>query len=234
MESNRPLQLKISLRWLIGWLFLVISFCVIGFTLVSYAMGYRYNLSIGRWQKTGMIILTTDPRNSTLRLDGQTYAVNQDTRIPHLLPGKYRLQVSKTGYQPWNETVTISPGFVAHLEPITLFLAEAIDVTPSERAIDLLINPPVNDTVRIIDSEIWYRTQFISRFANTPTNAVLYSTGNHILYAIGKQIRIVEIKSGHDFLLYSRENDNVTPLVEIDNRTIGFYDGQLPVTVQIR
>lgn len=234
MHNTSQLKLQISFRWFIGWLIMVVSFSAIGFLLVSRAMGYRYNFQIGRWQKTGMIIMTTDPRGSKLKLDGQSYVINQDTRIPNVLPGKYRLQISKTGYQPWNESVTINPGFVAHIEPITLFLDGAIDVTPTERAIALLANPPVNDTVRIVDNEIWYRTKFVSRFANIPSNAVLYSTGNHILYALGKQIRMAEINGTHDFLLYERQNDNPTPLVEVDNKTIAFLDGQTPIAIQIR
>jgi hypothetical protein len=234
MTTPPRLKFRITLPWFITWFIMVSSFTIVGFLLVTKAMGYRYNMPVGRWQKTGMVIVSADPRSSKLRLDGQSYLITQDTRIPHLLPGKYRLQVSKTGYQPWMETVIIDPGYVAHLETVSLFLEEPIPAATSERAIELLANPPVNDTVRITEGEIWYRTQFVSRFVTPPSNAVLYSTGKHVLYALGKQIRITEINGSHDFLLYERTNDNATPLVEVDDKTIAFLDGETPIVAQIR
>src|SRR5436190_24364001 len=100
------------LLWLINWLFLVVSFVIIGFLLVTQATGYRYNPHNHRLQKTGMFIITTQPRDSQLTVDNQRYNLASQRRIANILPGTYRIKITKTGYLPWEKIVTVRPGYV--------------------------------------------------------------------------------------------------------------------------
>lgn len=234
MQSKFERKIEVPFWWLVIWIFLVTSFCTVGFLLVSRAIGYRYNFNIDRWQKTAMIVISADPRGSLLTVDGQQYEINQNTRVPNLLPGTYRLKLTRDGYQPWETATTINSGYVMNFEPVTLFLDQPIDVAVSEGTAAQLANPPVNDEIRIVDGEIWRGTHFVSRFATAPTNAILLSTDRHVLYSLGNQIRVVDINGEHDWFIYQRSTTDPTPLVQVDDQTIGFYDAGAPKVLQIR
>jgi hypothetical protein len=181
-----------------------------------------------------MIVMSAEPDNSLLTVDGQQYKINQNTRIPNLLPGTYRLRLARDNYQAWETTTTINPGYVISFDTVSLFLEQPIDVAVSESTTALLANPPVNDEIRIVDGEIWRGTHFVSRFATPPTNAILLSTGRHVLYSLGNQIRVVDVDGEHDWFIYQRSTSDTTPLIQVDNKTIGFYDAGAPKVLQIR
>lgn len=211
--------------WLLYWLFLTASFSVIGFLLVAAATGYKYNSHLSRWQKTGMLIVNVNPRDEILTFDGLEYPVSKSLRLPNILPGTYRVKVSKTDYLDWEDTITIKPGFVTSLRDPELFLAKPERVTLTDRAVSLLEGRlPADDRLRITDNELWFKTHLISRFSDTPSNALLLPGERYLVYAQAKQIHVIDIDGGHDQQLYERINSGPTPLALQDDQTLLFND----------
>lgn len=209
------------LWWLSYWIFLLISFCLVGFWLVSRAIGYRYNPQQHRLQKTGMIILTDPPKESVLTIDSKHYPLKPQTRIPNVLPGTYRLVITKPDYQPWEEVVTISSGFVVNINHINLFYSRPVEVTDSEHYQNLTPYYTVHDDrIRIVDGELWFGSQLVSRFSQPPSKAILWPSNNQIVYLQGNEVRVIDINGEHDLLLYRREIDDPELLVVIDNNLV--------------
>ncbi len=222
------------LIWFLYWLFLVVSFCVIGTLLVTEAIGYRYNSHSHRLQKLGMLVIGADPRDSRLQFDGHNYDLAETKRIPNILPGDYRVEVSKRGYSSWEDTITIQSGFVVTLPDIKLFYKnpQVVPVTKEYQA--MLTDPFIDDRLRLIDGEMWFNDTLVSRFVNQPYAAVVLPTDRHIAYVQNNQIRLIEINGHHDQLLYTRDTDQSTLLVLGDNRTLVFNDATGPKAIRIR
>lgn len=223
------------LTWLITWVLLIGSFSVIGFLLVAQATGYRYNEQIGKWQKTGMLIARVDPLGSSLHMGGINLSLDEEMeRLTNLLPGSYRLRISKQGYTTWQESISIKPGFVVNLEPITLFYEDPIEIAASPDHERRLTDSLPDTRVSIQDNELWVGTDLVTRFTHPPSIARLLPTDRHIIYVQGNQIRIIETNGQRDTLLFERSTDTPTPLLVFDNSVVVFKDGDLTRAIEIR
>ncbi len=220
--------------WFIYWAFLIISFCVVGFVLVAKATGYRYNTNVGRWQKTAMLIVDVDPRESLLTIDSKEYPVGQSTRIPNILPGTYKVTVRRNQYLTWTESITFKPGYVINVDPITLFYDKPIEVATNPNDAEDLAAARPDLRVRILDNELWYENSLVSRFADTPSAAILHPDRNHIIYVLGKSIKIIEINGTNDMTIFERSSDQETPLVLRGSDTLLFKDGETVRQLKIR
>lgn len=209
----------------IYWLLLVVSFCGIGFWLVAAAQGYRYNTEVGRWQKTGMLIARSDPRDATLEIGRQQYPLSRSSRVPNILPGSYRLRIVKKGYASWEKTITIQPGFVVGLDEVVLFIDEPKALVNSQEYESLLPFYNVADNrLTIIDGELRRGTNLISRFVNPPTAAKLLSTDRHLVYIQGNELRLMATDGLHDQLLYEGVGLDPKLLVVFNNDLIGIRE----------
>ncbi len=213
------------LNWFITWLFLTVSFCLIGFFLVMAATGYRYNQHVGRWQKTGMLIMKSNPEDSQLIIEGQVTDLSRINRIPNVLPGNYRLQVVRTGYLPWEKLVSVRPGYVVNYQDISLFLEHPTLEPIEDRYEELLDSAFPDDRIRLVDGELWQGSHLVTRFDEPPIGAVLLPTNNHILYLRNNEIRIIETDGTNDQLIYTRKTNGPTPLVVVDDMILLFRDG---------
>lgn len=118
----------------------VILFVVLTIIISLYASGYKFNLS---WplkfnkllQKTGMLAVSTIPKNSLIYLDdkievnsflawGQNNYVKTPAKIKNILPGEYKIKFEQKGYWPFEKKVTIYSGQTTFLEDINLFLSD--------------------------------------------------------------------------------------------------------------
>lgn len=220
--------------WIIYWIVLIVSFSTIGFLLVAQATGYRYNVAVGKWQKTGMVIVEVVPKNSTLLFDGEIYPINQSLRLPVVLPGTYRVRIIKDKYQNWEEQITVSSGYVVKVDPIHLFLTTPVEMPITTDIVERVENPITDERVRLADNEIWFNTNLVSRFVTPPSNATLLPTGKHIIYTLGNQLRVIDTNGQHDTLLFHRSSEAITPLAVIDDSTIGFIDNSTVKALKIK
>ncbi len=113
--------MPVYLRRIVFWLF-VATFAIAGPLLVLYTAGYRLNWQNGHVIRTGVISISTAPRNALVWLD------DEDTRekTPHvfkqLLPDEYTVRLEKDDYLSWQGVVDVQSGETVSLQNILLFL----------------------------------------------------------------------------------------------------------------
>lgn len=128
-----------TIRRIIFWSFVLI-FCIATLLLSLQAAGYKlslkYPFSLGRMlQKTGMLIVESNPQGAALSLDGKpltklslpAFRKNETAtpaKIGGLLPGKYQLTLELEGYWPIQKMVEIVPGQTTVIDQINLFRNE--------------------------------------------------------------------------------------------------------------
>ena len=90
-------------------LFLIfVSIFIIGApVIVLYTAGYRLNPTTWKVQHTGVIAISTLPRNATVSVNGALVSDRTPFVDQRLMPGEYDVLISKTGYQSWQQRVTV-------------------------------------------------------------------------------------------------------------------------------
>lgn len=104
------------------YLSFITAFLIITPLVILYTQGYRYNFKKGSIQKTGILVISSNPRQAEIILNGQVY--EKDTtpaRIENLLPGDYEIQLLKAGYHPWNKKLPIFENTTTFAEKILLW-----------------------------------------------------------------------------------------------------------------
>jgi len=101
---------------------------------MSYAVGYKLSLNGKIMQKTGMLILDTEPEGAKIYLNNkprqlffkkylkaeESY-VTTPAKIKNLLPGEYNVKLILDGYWEWQKKLKIKPGMSTFAEDINLF-----------------------------------------------------------------------------------------------------------------
>ncbi|MCL5093866.1 MAG: PEGA domain-containing protein [Patescibacteria group bacterium] len=113
--------------------FLVAGFFVLIATLlIASAKGYKFEIKNNRlsFQKTGTIILTSQPSGGKVYVNGKLNPINSGTNlfptsIKGLLSGKYSLKIEREGYIVWEKTVDVLEETVTWANYIVLFPKEA-------------------------------------------------------------------------------------------------------------
>lgn len=101
----------------------IAAFLIIGFILLAYARGYRWDFETNRPLATGGVYLKTlTPADAEISINAKPTNQTTAALIKNLLPlRKYQAQVAKTGYQPWQKEFEVTPGLVTEAENIILF-----------------------------------------------------------------------------------------------------------------
>jgi len=98
----------------------IILFFIIAPILLLYSSGYKYDWSLKKLIKTGLIVIEVQPRGADIILNNKAIK-KTPTTLTNLLPGTYTLKLEKEGYLPWQGDITIKSGKAKNLSGIMLF-----------------------------------------------------------------------------------------------------------------
>jgi hypothetical protein len=112
----------------------IIAFLIITPLVISYAKGYKLVFGKKLFQKTGMLILDSNPEGAKIYLNNKPQQLffkkifkNEESyiktpaKIKNLLPGEYRVKLELEGFWGWEKKLTIEPGLSTFAEDINLF-----------------------------------------------------------------------------------------------------------------
>lgn len=90
-------------------------------SILSFALGYKFNPHTFKFTKTGIISLKTQPEGASVYLNGGLLDVKTPATIGELLPGSYSIKLELKQHYPWLSQVNVEPRKVSRLEKIILF-----------------------------------------------------------------------------------------------------------------
>ena len=115
------------------YILFIIAFLIITPLISLYATGYKIGGDF-RIQKTGILILDTEPKGANISLNGkqlrrplasffnQTQSrITTPTKIKNLLPGEYDVQLELPGHWPWQKKLVVESGQSTYAEDVVLF-----------------------------------------------------------------------------------------------------------------
>jgi len=93
--------------------------------IVFFARGYKFDLSNGNLEKTGMILVKSRPDGAKVFLDGELVTATNNP-IQGLKPGKYNLKIVKEGFFEWEKKVEVKEELVTEIDALLIPLSPAL------------------------------------------------------------------------------------------------------------
>ncbi|MCX5701222.1 MAG: PEGA domain-containing protein, partial [Candidatus Omnitrophica bacterium] len=90
-------------------------------SILSFALGYKFDPSTFKFTKTGIISIKTQPEGVDVYLNGKLFSEKTPATINELIPGTYSLRLESERYYPWVSQVKVEARKVVRLEKIILF-----------------------------------------------------------------------------------------------------------------
>jgi len=99
-------------------------FLLIAPTAIFYSQGYRFDFETKKITQTGGLFLKAEPKQVEVFIDGKLKKKTDfffgSALIENLLPKKYKIQIKKEGYYPWEKNLEIREKEVAEARKIVL------------------------------------------------------------------------------------------------------------------
>lgn len=123
---------------------LYLSFFLIFFVLapvfIAYSLGYRYRIDTNAVEKNGAFYIKSFPRGAEIYIDKKFTKHKTPDQITEIRPGKYSVDVKKSGYLTWQKDLTVYPGETTFAQDIVLFLADIKKQSLGEGADSAVLN----------------------------------------------------------------------------------------------
>lgn len=218
MNNRRTVMLP---KIIFGQLFVGLIMASLGFSVLFFAEGYRFNMKNFKIIKTGVASFSAYPRDSKIYLNNKLFyggsKFNTSAHSVNLTSGYYTARVERDGYTTWNITFKIEPGIVSDFGSIVLFKNEITPEKLTDQSKINTLNVPVDtlatrNTSNPINSgsEIWLNNKLVTRFSAPVISTKWYSDQKHILYQIDNQIRIMDVDGSNNVLLVTLKNNSST------------------------
>ncbi len=204
MNNSRTKRLP---KIILGQSFVMLIILLISTYLIVYSMGYKINLSSRKIIKTGMIVLSVNPKPDSITINGESKPVKIDNSYV-LAPGYYDILVKKEGYHDWSVRSLVAEEMVNYYSPTMLFkdkikLEELTEVSKinylNSPTSTLAENAPKG--LKYNDYEIWIDDNLITRYSKKINVVIWYPDYHHLAYQQGSEIRIVDDMGLNDTLL---------------------------------
>ncbi len=127
MDDIETLRRKRAIKVVLTDLFMAFSVIAIVIILVAAVAGWRINSDF-TVEQNGLVSIKTHPTGAKVIIDGKEDFQNTNTRIM-LSGGEHKIEVEKDGYERWEKTVNITPGWLLRLEYPRLFKQDRMKKT---------------------------------------------------------------------------------------------------------
>jgi len=190
-----------------------LAFIIIAPAVILYAAGYKLNLKTKTIQKTGTLVIKSDPSGAEIYLNneivkpllssGQT-TITTPAKIKNLLPGEYELRLDYKDHWSWSKKLKIEPGKTVMAEDIILF-KKTLPVRLIDGAVDYFTISSADKLIFRKNSQLYFYNdgnEYSLTAANPEiTTASWSAAGDKLIY--------------DDLLLFAEENKSPKNLKDI-------------------
>lgn len=209
-----------KLKFLILWTILLVSFGLISAYLLVSALGYRIDWKWLHIEKTGIVIIKSQPKDVSIALDATFRAKSTPLVVRDILPGMYDITVTKPQFQNWSSTIQVEPGRVTELDDIVLLRVNPIVEQVTDRDKQLLDDFIRDSTLTISKNEIYLNTKtprLITRLSRDVGQAIQYSDKKHVIYQVGNEIKMIDLMGQNVQFITQLPSDIQAQIIVVDN-----------------
>lgn len=221
------------------WTIFVAIVVIIAAYLIIIANGYKINWRNYKIQKTGMIFLKSEPKETEIWVDGKLLADKTPFKYQEIFPGRYEVKLVKYGYVDWVYLFNVEQGMVSSNTYIKQFLSspEVMEPTKTEsNSLDKLAQEWQSKGLIIkSDNEIWFNDVLVTRFSESVKKVVWHSDLKHIFFQVDKELRVMEPDGANNTKLADLESENTSIFVPLENGKYLLYsDGDSTKKIRIQ
>ncbi|MFH0762915.1 MAG: PEGA domain-containing protein [Candidatus Omnitrophota bacterium] len=195
-----------KIRFVLYWLS-VLVFCMGLPSILSYALGYKFNPRALRFTKTGLIALKSQPAGASIYIENKLFKDKTPATVNELLPGSYLIKVALEEYYPWIAQVAVEAGKVARFEKIILFPTRSnIEKVSNESALSFWLDDKRGSIYYVgqednsiykseLDTEAYRKISSFPRQVSLPLNWRPAPDGEKLLCFDSHQLMMVPLDS---------------------------------------
>ena len=106
-------------RKVLFWFFFLSFLIVIPLVIFS-SLGYKFNLNLKHFQRTGVISIRSLPSHAEVYLQDKRLDKLSPCDISELLPARYRIRLEKEGFYPYEVNIEVKPALVSLLDAVLI------------------------------------------------------------------------------------------------------------------
>ena len=160
-------MIKINTKTAISFLSFF-SFVSTAIIIILIAKGYSINLKNKTVDKTGMIVVTTEPKGALLYINSELQQDVSNTTVSNIPPGDYEVRLEKEGFTSWNKEITVKENIVTEIDALLLPLNPSLTPVTSYGAYQPTLNPDYNKIAFQIRDNEDKKGLWILTFTNLP------------------------------------------------------------------
>ena len=98
----------------------IVTIIAVSTAVFLYAKGYNFNRQTKSLEKTGMIVVKSEPPGASIYLNGAIYKTNTNTNLANLKSGIYNLKIEKDGYSPFQKDVPVKEEYATEITVVLI------------------------------------------------------------------------------------------------------------------
>lgn len=96
----------------------IVTIIAVSTAVFLYAKGYNFNRQTNTLEKTGMIVVKSEPLGANIYLNGALYKASTNTSIANLKSGVYNLKIEKDGYSAFQKDVPVKEEYATEITAV--------------------------------------------------------------------------------------------------------------------
>ncbi|MFH1855562.1 MAG: PEGA domain-containing protein [bacterium] len=198
----------------------IVAFFVAAFYVISYASGYKIDITNRNISQTGMIVVQSDPQAKIYLNDTEQGSGNVTVR--NLEKGNYNVVIKRDGYYSWSRSFELKGGEANIINDAILFKTDPeISEFKIEQS-DFISSLSDTDSLTVVNNEIFQNSQFVTRLAKEIKGVCWYSDRRYIAYTYKDTLKIISIDGTNEVKLLEKKSD--TPVVFINSGRSVIYE----------
>ena len=204
----------------IYYLIAIIAFFVGAFFIITYASGYKIDITNRNISQTGMIVVEA-PEDATVYLNDKEQGQGKLT-LRNLEPNPYTVTIKEDGYSSWSKNLELDPGEAEIINDAILFKTSPDIEEYKVDQNDFFKKLSESDGISVNNNEIYQNSNYITRFANDIKGVCWYSDRRYVAYTYDKKLKIIEIDGTNEVTLLDKDSDS--PVVFLNSGRYVVYE----------
>jgi len=198
----------------------ILVFVVAAFYVITYASGYKIDITNRNISQTGMIVVQSDPQTKIYLNNVEQGSGN--VTIRNLKKGNYKVDIKREGYHDWSTSFELKGGEANIINYAILFKRNPEIGEYKIGQADFINSLSDTDSLTVLNNEIYQNSQFVTRLASEIKGVCWYSDRRYIAYTYSDTLKVISIDGTNEVKLVEKKSD--TPVVFINSGRAVIYE----------
>jgi len=218
---------------ILNYIVISIGFALLAGAIITYALGYKVNLSTRNVNKTAIIEVRPDISDASVILNGRDMGKGRLT-FRYLTPGRYEIKVVINEYHDFVKQFDLKGGEAVVIDDIIMFrkspVAQEFDFNGGQKELSKIADI---DNLSALGGEIYENGNLVTRLSTDVKGLCWYDDRRYVAFTNDNLLKIININGTNEIDLLKKNSDGPVVFVNSGRSVIYESDGKI-YRVQIR